>query len=230
MALGRGSLDEVTAYAGGQQSAIVAVNGPRQPNMGLMKSEEVRAGLNPIPSPGRWEGYRVVEYQLFQHNIYTPRTPSRVEDCAGWMQMGFQIFKRLRRFGYELYPAESAACQLFETYPHAAFTAMLGITPFPKHSLEGRLQRQLILHEMKVELHNPMRLFEEITRHRLLNGILELDNLLSAEELDALVGAYTAWFAANHAEQVTVLGDHSEGQIFLPAPGLKEYYAPAASY
>lgn len=230
IALAQGSLDEVTAYAGGQQSAIVAVNAPRQPNQGLMKTERVRAGLSPTPAPGRWQGYRVAEYQLFQHNIHTPRTPGRVESCASWMQMGFQVFKRLRHFGYELYPTEAAECQLLETYPHAAFTVLLGTTPFPKQTLEGRLQRQLILHELNVELPNPMRLFEEITRHRLLNGILELDDLLSADELDALVGAYTAWFAASQADRVSVLGDRAEGQIFLPAPALLDHYPPAATY
>lgn len=230
IALGEGSLNEVTAYAGGQQSAIVAVNAPRQPNQGLMKDENVRAGLSPSPTSGRWQGYRVAEYQLFQHNIYTPRTPAKDESCAGWMLMGFQVFKRLSQFGYELYPADSVDCQLLETYPHGAYTALLGVTPFPKQTLEGRLQRQLILHELKVELPNPMRFFEEITRYRLLNGILELDGLLSADELDALVGAYTAWLAANQADRMTVLGDRAEGQIFLPAPELLDHYPPAASY
>lgn len=230
IALAQGSLDEVTAFAGGQRAAIVAVNAPRQPNQNLMKSEAVRAGLNPSPAPGRWQGYRVAEYVLAQHNIHTPRTPSKKEACPNWMQMGFQVYKRLKYFGYELYPAESAECQLLETYPHGAFTALLGKTPFPKRTLEGRLQRQLILHELNVDLPNPMRLFEEITRHRLLNGILALEGLMSTEELDALVGAYTGWYAANQADRVTVLGDRSEGQIFLPAPQLADFYPPAATY
>jgi hypothetical protein len=230
IALAQGSLDEVTAFAGGQRVAIVAVNAPRQPNQGLLKDEGFRATLNPSPAPGRWQGYRLAEYQLYQHNIHTPRTPAKIEDSPRWMQMGFQVYKRLRYFGYELYPAEGADCQLLETYPHGAFCALLGTTPFPKRSLEGRLQRQLILHEIKVNIPNPMRLFEEITRHRLLNGILNLDGLLTSEELDALVGAYTAWYAANQADRLTVLGDRDEGQVFLPAPSLAENYPPAASY
>jgi hypothetical protein len=230
LALSRGSLEEVTAFAGGQRTAVVAINSPRQPNQGLMKDEITRQKLNPSPKPGRWQGYRVAEYELYQSNISIPRTPSVAAKCPAWMRVGFQVYQRLLHLGYHIYPDQSVDCQVLETYPHAAYCGLLGITPFPKHTLEGRLQRQLILHENKLKITNPMRVFEEITRHKLLHGILNLKDLLSAEELDALVAAYTAWYAANHPQAVTILGEAAEGQIILPVAELKAHYPAAATY
>lgn len=229
LALSAGSLEEVTAFAGGQRAAVVGINAPRQPNQGLMRDEAIREQLSPRPNPGRWLGYRVAEYELYQHGISIPPTPPRKEDCPRWMQMGFQVFQRLEHFGYQQFPTEAAECIVFETYPHGAYCALLGITPFPKHTLEGRLQRQLILHENQVRVHNPMRIFEEITRYRLLNGILPLDTLLTVDELDALVAAYTAWYTSRYSTEITVLGEVSEGQIVLPVPALKRQYQPAST-
>jgi hypothetical protein len=71
---------------------------------------------------------------------------------------------------------------------------------------------------------DPMRLFEEITRHRLLQGVLPVADLYQPSELDALAGAYTAWMAANHPEGILMLGHPEEGQIILPVPDLKRQY------
>ena len=70
-----------------------------------------------------------------------------------------------------------------------------------------------------------MRVFEEITRYRLLQGILPLDDLYSARELDALVAAFTAWVAATSPEGVTILGAAEEGQIVLPSADLQSRYS-----
>ncbi|MGD2156126.1 MAG: DUF429 domain-containing protein [Anaerolineales bacterium] len=224
LALGEGDIEEVTAFAGGQKSAYVAVSAPRRPNQGLMKSPEVRETLSPVPRPGRWSGFRVVEYQLFQHNIRIPRTPSKVKDCPNWMRLGFDLYQRLVRLGYKSYPASESPCQVLEVYPHAAFTVLLERLPFPKRSLEGRLQRQLILHSKALEIPDPMRIFEEITRYRMLQGVLPLDGLYNHEELEALVGAFTAWMAVNRPEEVSILGDPEEGQIVLPMAKIQEKY------
>jgi predicted RNase H-like nuclease len=69
-----------------------------------------------------------------------------------------------------------------------------------------------------------MRIFEEITRHRMLQGVLSLENLYLTEELDALVSAYTAYKAAKQPDQVMLVGDPEEGQLVLPVPALKAHY------
>lgn len=224
LALGQGDMAEILAFVGGQRAAVVAISAPRRPNQGVMNRPEVRESLSPPPRPGRWTNFRLVEYQLRQHNLYIPQTPADVEDCPNWMRQGFTLFNRIEEFQYQTFPDGDAAHQCMEVYPHASFAVLLEHIPFPKHSLEGRLQRQLVLHDKKVDLPNPMRIFEEITRHRLLQGILPLDDLYPVEELDALVCAYTARIAALNPDQVVLLGDAEEGQIVLPAVKLKKHY------
>ncbi len=224
LALSEGTMEEVLAFVGGQQEAYVAVTSPRRPNQGVMADEEIRVGLSPPPRPGRWRGYRLVEYQLRQHNIQIHRTPAREEDCPGWMRMGFKVYKRLEYLGYRPFPTDEASRKSLEVYPHACFCVWLGRTPFPKKTLEGRLQRQLVLFERGLEVPDPMRFFEEITRHRLLHGILPAENLYTPSELDALAAAFTAHEAALHPERLSLLGDPDEGQIVVPEAELLEDY------
>lgn len=224
LVLGQGNIDDVLAFAAGQNRALVAVCAPRRPNQGVMARAEVRDRLSPPPSPGRWLNFRLADYLLRQHNICIPQTPARLEDCPNWLRMGFTLFRRLEELGYRQYPEAEAERLYLEVYPHASYAVLLEGLPFPKHSLEGRLQRQLVLHEQGINAPDPMRFFEEITRHRLLKGILPLEDLYTPGELDALVGAYTAWLAASRPEAVTLLGDADEGQIVLPAAELKISY------
>jgi hypothetical protein len=224
LALGQGDIDEVLAFVAGQRHAYVAISAPRGPNKGLMRQDEVRQGLSPVPRPGRWTDFRVAEYQLRQHNISIPQTTSNETECPNWMRMSFYLFRRLEELGYPPYSTSEDDRQSLEVYPHACYAVLLGQNPFPKHTLEGRIQRQLALYEQEINVPDPMRFFEEITRHRLLNGILPAEILYSAEELDALVAAYTAWKAALHPNQISCLGVSDEGQIILPVSELKSRY------
>lgn len=224
LAIGQGDMEEVLAFVAGQRSAIIAVCAPRSPNRGLMNRDDVRERLSPPPRPGRWRNFRVVEYQLRRHNIFVPQTAAEAGDCPRWMQQGFKLYKRLKVLNYLPYPQKDAAHQFLEVYPYASFSVMLEQLPLPKHTLEGRIQRQLVLYKYDLNIPDPMILFEEITRHRLLQGILPLDDLYQVEELDAMVAAYTAWLSGTHPEQLTFLGEAMEGQIVLPSPELKNRY------
>ena len=93
-----------------------------------------------------------------------------------------------------------------------------------KPTLEGRQQRQLVLYEQGLGIRDPMEFFEEMTRHKLLKGILPLEQIYSAEALDAIAAAYMAYLAGRHPERLGKLGDAQEGQIFLPVLALKEKY------
>lgn len=218
LALGHGGLEAMAAYAGGQRACLAAVCAPRRLNQGLMRDEEVRRSLTPPPHPGRWENFRLADYQLRRRQVSSPQTPSDAGDCPNWMLMGFRLYHQLETAGYCDYPADSAERQMIEVYPHACYHELLGVTPLPKHTLEGRMQRQLLLRELKLDVTDPMDFFEEITRHKLLKGLLPWDMLLTPGELDALIAAYTAWLAAAHPDQVLLLGDPVEGQILLPQP------------
>ena len=223
LALGQGDMDDILAFVAGQRQAYVAVNAPNRPNQGLLADPQVRQSLDPPPRPGRWLDFRVAEYQLRQHNIHIPQTPGDEHASPNWMQMGFKLFRRLETLDYQPYQTDGARRQYMESYPHASFTLLLGVVPFPKHTLEGRIQRQLILHALNINVPDAMLFFEEITRHRLLNGILPSENLYTPEELDALVAAYTAWLAASQPDKVCLVGNPYEGQIILPGE-LKPHY------
>ncbi len=224
LALDKGGMDLVLAFIAGQRRAYVAVCAPRRPNRGVMKREEVRRQLTPPPKPGRWEDFRLADYLLFSQNFRVPKTPATEEEAPNWMRQGFIFFRRLESLGYGDFPAEGRERQSLEVYPYACFAALLGTRPLPKHTLEGRLQRQLALYECGMGIPDPMRFFEEITRHRLLNGVLPLETIYSASELDALVAAYTAWLANGHPEEITLLGDREEGQVAVPRTVLRKRF------
>ena len=225
LAIGQGDMDEVLAFVAGQRSAVVGICAPRKPNQGLMERAEVRDRLSPQPRPGRWRNFRVVEYLLRQHNIYMPQTLSEEEDCPRWMQQGFSLFQRLKNLDYRTFPSKDSAHQLLEVYPHASFSVLLESLPLPKRSLEGRIQRQLILYRCDLNIPDPMYIFEEITRHRLLQGMLPIEDLYQVEKLDAMVAAFTAWLAGNEPDKISVIGDPLEGEIVLPVAEILSRYS-----
>jgi hypothetical protein len=208
----------------GQEAAYVAVNAPRRPNMGLMGREDVRQTLVPPPKPGRWLDFRLSEFQLRQHRIGVIPTPGSEEACPSWMQSGFNLYHRLEELGFRAYPCDDYSRQYLEVHAHACFCGLLGQAPFSKDSLEGRLQRQLILYEQGLKISDPMDFFEEITPHRLLKGTLPLKGIYTPSELDALAAAFTAWVAALQPTQVTLVGAAEEGQIVIPVAELKTHY------
>ncbi len=225
LALSRVDLNSLLAFIAGQQSAVVAINSPRRPNQGLMADGAVRAGLDPNPSPGRWMNFRVAEYQLFQANLRIPHTPARPGECPTWMQTGFSLYRKLAEFGFRDYKGENKTQMMLEVYPHAVFAALLERIPFKKKSLEGRLQRQLCLHAQDIAVPDPMKLFEEITRYRILQGIMPLEKLFQVENLEALAAAFTAWKTTLFPDQVTSIGDPREGEIVIPVQKLRARYS-----
>ena len=224
LALGQGQIDDVLAFAAGQRQAIVAVCAPRRPNTGVMRHDSIRQQLDPVPNPGRWQDFRLAEYQLSKHNIRIPQTRRKEADCPKWMRMGFNLYRGLENFGYKDFPEDGAQCQLVEVYPHASFAVLLGLLPLPKNTLEGRMQRQLVLFDNGVQLPDPMEYFKEITRTRLLSGSLPHGDLYSPGELDALCAAFSAWYGYTRPGQITLYGDHEEGRILVPVKKIKARY------
>jgi hypothetical protein len=221
--LAAGTLEEVFTFIECQEATLVAVNSAQSVNKGVVRKEIEKRNLN----PGHLRGteMRMAEYELRNHNIFISPTPSRIEVCAAWMQVGFDFYHKMDRMGFKPYPTNKENHLWLETHPHAAFCALLGQLPLPKPTLEGRLQRQLLLHEHTVGIKDPMEFFEEITRHRLLKGVLPMEFIYSAEELDALVAAFTAYKVSTKPSEVLWIGNKQEGQIVLPISTLKEIYS-----
>ena len=216
MALGGGNFEEVLAYVGGQKQAAVAIAAPPRPNLGLMAQEERRATLEPIPAKGKWKNCRLAEYLLFQRGTRAFITPAKASACKAWMHTGFKLYEKLDGLGFERYPQGNSLKSLMEAWPAASYAAWIKGTLLPKYSLEGRLQRQLALSDQGVHLPDAMQFFEEITRYRLLLGQLPQDVPYEADELDALVLAYTAYLWVAGSEKIEVIGDPAEGQVAVP--------------
>jgi hypothetical protein len=224
VALKDGEVEDVLAFIGGQPGAYVAINAPPRPNKGLIRQDEIRQNLPPLHISGRSLDMRLVEHQLRERGINVSMTPSRKELCANWVQTGFDFYRRIASMGFVPYPTPDASHQWVETHPHAIFCVLLGQTPLAKPTLEGRLQRQLILYEQGLGIRDPMEFFEEITSHKLLKGIFPMEQIYAPEELDAVAAAYVAYIAGCHPEQASTLGDLQEGQILLPVTELKPKY------
>ncbi len=222
IALAEAELEEVAAFLGGQKSATVAVNAPSHVNAGFVRKALEKQSLTPHVMRG--VDIRMAEYELRERGIALSGTGSREMLCPAWVQVGFALYRKLAKLGFKPYPEEGESYQWLETHPHACFSVLLGRPPLAKPTLEGRLQRELILFENGVRIKDPMDFFEEITRHKLMNGILPLELVHYPEQLDALVAAYTAWLAIVKPFELTRLGNKQEGFITLPAPVLKEKY------
>ena len=216
-------MEGMFAFLDGQKSIVVAINAPARVNLGLVK-KKLKAENSSPKRTFRGVDIRLAEYELRERGITVTGTPSREEFCPTWMQVGFGLYQKLSKKGFESYGTEDATHQFLETHPHACFCVLLEGIPFPKPTLEGRLQRQLILYDKGLRITDPMDFFEEITRFRLMKGMLPTDVLYPPEQLDVLVAAYTAWLSTRRPEEVTRVGDKKDGQVILPASELKEKY------
>jgi hypothetical protein len=223
-AIGDGEMEDVLAFLGGLRSALLAVNAPQRPNLGLVRQDNVRQSLPPLRVSGRSLEMRLAEHQLRERGINISMTPSRKELCTNWVQSGFEFYRRIEGMGFRAHIAQGAERTYIETHPHACFCALLGHNPLPRPTLEGRLQRQLILYDQGLGIRDPLNFFEEITRHKLLRGVLPMEQIYTPEQLDALAAACAAWILFEHPDETCLVGDAQEGQILVPAAELKSKY------
>lgn len=215
-------LDELLTFLEELRSVCVAINAPSGVNHGIVKrrheeSSELRRSLRGVD-------IRLAEFELRERGIAVAGTPSREEFCPAWMQTGFTLYQKLAEMGFDSKRVEGAGRHMLETHPFACFCVLAEGIPFPKPTLEGRLQRQSILFDKGLRINDAMSFFEEITRFKLIKGILPTEALYSPEQLDVLVAAYTAWLEANRPDEVIKIGDENEGQMILPVRELQGKY------
>lgn len=224
--LGKGDLEMMLAVIAGLDDPIVAISAPQKPNTGVMGRAAVRRRFNLDPDGTTWAQWRLCEYELRRRNIRLYNTPSEKEEAPRWMQNGFDIYKRLKRMDFTLLnpddPVEIRT--MIEVQSHTSYTVLLERRPFLKKTLEGRLQRQLVLHLEGLDVRNPKEILDDIDRDHMLRGSLPLDDLHLAEELDSLVNAYTAFLVMTNPERVRHVGDRREGLISVPTMTLKDFY------
>jgi hypothetical protein len=222
VALADAELKEGLAFLAGQKSAVVAVNAPSHVNQGVVKKNLQAESLTPRSI--RRAEMRLAEYELRQRGIAVRGTNSKESLCPAGVRAGFAFYKELFKLGFESYPGGDMPHQWLETNSHACFCVLLGVSPLSKLTLEGRLQRELLLYELGLRIHDPMTFFEEITRHKLMNGLLPFELVHSPAQLDAMAAAYTAWQVMQKPAEVIRLGHRLEGFVTLPIMALKEKY------
>ena len=219
--LEEGGLEEVLRFTEEKKPLFVAINAPSGLNRGLVRTRLARETQTINP---RGADLRLCEYELRERGIQVPPTPSRKEICPTWIQMGLNLHLDLEKRGYLTFNKTSTGHQRLEVNTHAIFCVLLQQVPLPKPTLEGRIQRQLVLHESGEGILDPMDYFEEITRHKILRGSLPMDSVYASHELDALAAAFVAWSVKRDPENVTIVGDNDEGEIIIPVKELRENY------
>jgi len=186
----------------------------------IFAGAELSSGRKPVTFAGldedlnikvleKWDTSEVLSYLKDYENcalvVDLPSTKPGKEVYADLkaksMQVGFQPFSQ-----------KSHPRQWLETNAKDCFQALSGHKLFPGRALEGRLQRSAILFEQGLRITDPIDIFEEITRYKLIQGVLPLEDLPSSRELDALVAAYLAWMSVNRPGQIV-----PKGEFVLPA-------------
>ena len=216
LAIGHGDRNEILAYLGGQASASVAINAPQAPNNGAIHHTASYQEELPFTKPDPEVNCRLCEALLLAQRMPIDPTPDDEKACQRWMRLGFDLYRQLEGFGYLPFPNEAAERHRLETNADGIYWRLLGDkSPLPP-SLEGRIQRQLILLEQELPVSDAMDFFLEVTRFRLMQGDLPDQNIYSVVELNALAAAHIAWLADHEPHKLERLGDPEEGQIVLP--------------
>lgn len=220
--LGEHALSELYATLLPYTPAVAAVNAPSALNNGSVRSPELRGSLPEMHIPGRNVDMRVAEFILRAKGIHVGMTPSILPSCTQATRTGFDVYEVLRSLGYSNAP--DPALRMIETSSHAVYCVLAGVNPLPKLTLEGRLQRQLLLNDGGLQIKDPMEFLEEVTRHKLLKGILPWDELYEIATLDAMAAALTAMYVIDEERSFCAVGDKDEGEIHLPVAELLDNY------
>ena len=143
-----------------------------------------------------------------ENSILTVSLPSAKQG----QQIHAELKRKLIQAGFKPFSLQNHPRQWMETNAQGCFHALGGHKLLARRALEGRLQRCAILYEQGLQLTDPVDMFEEITRYKLVQGILPLENLPGSHELDALVSAYLSWMSINRPGQIV-----PRGEFVLPA-------------
>ena len=214
LAMAQGDLNQLLTFLRSQQQAVLAIHGPARPNQGILMDAERREEYLIPMSKGRPGNMRVAEYSLRKQRLPTYRTPAQSTEAPSWMQTSFKLYSLLPEAGYQPFNPEQPLQRIYmEVIPETCFVAWLEGKILPASTVHGRMQRQLILYEEGLKVADPMTYFEEITRYRILQGILPKDIIYPTNALTALTAAYMGWLAAKQPKSLAMVGIPEEGQI-----------------
>lgn len=215
LAIGGGKMEDVLAYAAGQVEVLAAVNHFYKPSK-EPPSSEMQQRLFPEFGDDVFGRLRKEAVERLEMGESTASVTEK--DSRSARKRSDLLVQQLQGLGYHRFPTEEETRQWLRFSAQAAFLSLGSGRLFEARSLEGRLQRQLILFEEKLPIKDPMDFFEEVTRRRLLLGRLPYEMIYAAGELNALAGAYTAWLAVFDERRVIREEDGSAEGWYLPMP------------
>ena len=127
-------MEQVLAFLGSFESAIVAIDAPQSLNQGWMRKPEQRHALGLQRGGRSWLQWRVSEYELRKRNIRLYNTPDRLARTKNWVQVGIALFRRAQDMGYQLFIQSQSSTKrmLIEARGHAGFTTLLERRPIRK--------------------------------------------------------------------------------------------------
>jgi hypothetical protein len=131
---------------------------------------------------------------------------------AKFANMLSMFYEQLEKMSFQPYATKNATRQWSRVNADETFATFLQKKLLSRRTLEGRIQRALILYDQGLQIKDPMEFFEEITRYKLIQGILPLETLYTAKELDALMAGYVAWLTVHRPGQMEIL----PGNMLLP--------------
>jgi len=186
-----------------------------QSNSLLFAGADFSSGRNPVTFAAldedlnikvleKWDVPTTLSYLREYENIcFAINVPS-----SKMGQSTYADFKnQIAGMGFKSFSKKEHSKQWFETNAQDCYHELIGQNPLPRRTLEGRLQRALALYEQGLRIEDPMDMFEEITRYKLIHGLFKLENIYSSKELDALGATYIAWMSVNRPGRIVVQGE-----------------------
>lgn len=211
-------LEKWDAFLQSQSVQIICLTSPVSLNTGQMRRPDFRQSLNPVPPGSRYQNLRTSEYEILSRGLPVSRTPADFDACSPSVQRSLRFTSALAVCGYNSAADGENGRQLLEIPPEAWFQQLLGYKLLPASSLEGRIQRQLVLQSLNLNVPDAMEFFEEVTRHKLLFGQLPENIVLPLPVLYSIAAAYTAWASVHAPGLICCFGCSDEGYLHLPIP------------
>lgn len=213
LALEKCALDEALKFCAGYGTVIVAVNASRS-IMKMQSNDQVFQAadtLKPVILKSR--SYRNAEWKMKSMGIRFTKSPARNGSLPPCITNGIKFYQQVEQFIGSSRDGRS----IIETNAQASFHQLLGRPPLQRNNIEGRIQRQLTLLDGGIKLPDPMSFYEEVTRYRLLHGILPDEMLFSPRQLDALICSLVARISFQDPENILTIGDDTGGWVVLPS-------------
>jgi hypothetical protein len=205
-----GNWEEIRTCLEPFNQITIAINSPIEANNGFLSlSHRIKH------KPGKWPDIRLIEFDLEEYGAPIYHTPKKKSNLLAGQKYGFSLVAALNQTGFSEY-GENTLKSYVEVPSETAFWSIERKPLFEDISFIGRIQRQLLLLDLGLQVPDPMDFFEELTRFKLQTGNVPLEMVYELPRLNAFINAYTALQIQENPSGIAKLGYPQEGFIYLP--------------